>query len=250
MTYKIARNKNISFVLIFSLFIAFFTFPMPAEAGMLGSFLKAVKPYAKTIGKIGGAALGAAFCGAFMPPLGLIAGGIAGWIAGGILTGYSTGSLKNLATIGGVAAGAMAMASFGPIGYVAGGLIGGFLGRKAMGLLQKADNATTGGILLAPEAPKMPTGDQAAADMTPTAEIEIPTNSDFAEAPLEIIDDPDTVLLSDEQLKAIDQNYKTAYENYVKATRQGNASNIKEANEEYKAAFDAYKKAFGKEPAQ
>ena len=114
MTYKIARNKNISFVLIFSLFIAFFTFPMPAEAGMLGSFLKAVKPYAKTIGKIGGAALGAAFCGAFMPPLGLIAGGIAGWIAGGILTGYSTGSLKNLATIGGVAAGAMAMASFGP----------------------------------------------------------------------------------------------------------------------------------------
>ncbi|HMM59894.1 MAG TPA: hypothetical protein PKC25_07170 [Candidatus Rifleibacterium sp.] len=147
MFYRLAKNRQFNMLMIASFVFAILLVPMTAQAGILGSVLNAVRPFAKIAGNIAGAVAGASLGAAFMPPLGMLAGGVAGWIVGGIVTSYATGSLSNLAALGGAALGVMALASFGPVGYVAGALVGGLLGKIAMNLLYKADRTATGGIL-------------------------------------------------------------------------------------------------------
>ncbi len=249
MFYRLSRNKGLNLFLIFSILAAIFVVPATAEAGILGSVLNAVRPFAKFAGKIAGAVAGASLCAAFVPPLGMLAGGIAGWIVGGIVTGYGTGSLSNLAALGGAVAGAMALASFGPIGYVAGALAGGFLGKMAMNLLHKADCEATGGILFFnggnANSGSVVTGGPALAP-------EIPAAYDNVIAPAPVTENTSTPVLAptSEEIRKADARYKAAYDAYISATKGNNAENIKEAHKNYSAAYEEYKKLTGQEPAK
>lgn len=250
MFSRTSNNKMISMFLVFSLFVTFFAVPTPARAGMLGSLLSNLRPYTRVLGKIGGAVVGAAFCGASLPPLGLIAGAIVGWIAGGIITGYATSSLTHLATLAGAAGGAMALASFGPVGYVAGILGGAFLAKKAMGLLYEADGATTGGVVFS----RMPTGEGAAAPTAPSITNKTVTYSQAPAAPVTAIANKSTAVASKisltDKIREADKKYQKAYKDYVAATKLNVASKIEAANKAYRSAYEAYKKLTGKEPAK
>ena len=252
MFYRLARNKQFSILMIASFVFAILLVPMTAQAGILGSVLNAVRPFAKIAGNIAGAVAGASLGAAFMPPLGMLAGGVAGWIVAGIVTSYATGSLSNLAALGGAALGVMALASFGPVGYVAGALVGGLLGKIAMNLLYKADRTATGGILF------MNGGSSAgSASTVPGVALapEIPASYDSsAQAPApvttETVTGPVSISASSEEIAKADSDYRTAYQAYLNATREGNAQKISEANQAYQAAFENYKKLTGKEPAK
>ncbi|GAB4274043.1 MAG: hypothetical protein Kow0029_14140 [Candidatus Rifleibacteriota bacterium] len=252
MVYRLSRNRGFNLLLAFSMIFAIFIVPATAEAGILGSVLSAVRPFAKFAGKIAGAVAGAALCAGFVPPLGMLAGGVAGWIVGGIVTGYGTGSLYNLATLGGAAAGAMALASFGPIGYIGGALVGGFLGRTAMKLLKKADNEATGGILFFNN-----NGSNSSSSVVggaPALAPEIPAAYDgniIAPAPVteNTAHIADTTMNADE-IRSAEAKYQAAYEAYVNATKANNAKDISEAHNAYMAAYEEYKKLTGKEPAK
>ena len=250
MVYQASKKKMISMFLIFSLFITFFSFPTPARAGMLGSLLCKIRPFAHTLGKIGGAVVGASFCGAFLPPLGLLAGAIGGWIAGGIITNYATGSLTHLATLAGAACGAMALASFGPIGYVAGVLAGGYLARKVMGLVYRADQATTGGMIFSRMAPAR-AGSRASAPVMSTSSAPV-TYSKLPTAPVTAIVNNTKIATHSikDKIKAAAKKYKDAYKRYIAATKLNNASKISKANKLYGAAYREYKKLTGKEPSK
>ncbi len=249
MFYQLVRNRQFSLLMIASFVFSILLVPMTAQAGILGSVLNAVRPFAKVAGNIAGAVAGASLGAAFMPPLGMLAGGVAGWIVGGIVTGYGTGSLCNLATVGGAALGMVALASFGPIGYVAGALVGGMLGRTAMKLIDKADNTVTGGVLFM-------TGDsQPAATTAPGVALapEIPMSYDSsAPAPVtgEAVSNSGAVSISasSDEISKADSQYKAAYESYLSATREGNAQNINAAHKAYQSALDNYKKLTGKNP--
>lgn len=248
MFNKLAKNRNFNVLLIASFVFAILLVPMTAQAGILGSVLNAVRPFAKIAGNIAGAVAGASLGAAFMPPLGMLAGGVAGWIVGGIVTSYATGSLSNMAVLGGAALGVMALASFGPVGYVAGALVGGLLGKIAMNLLYKADRTATGGILFM-------TGDSqpAAANVQGVALApEIPTSYDnAAQAPTissEPVNNAVSISASPADIARADGDYRAAYQTYLSATREGNAQKINEAHKAYQAAFENYKKLTGKEP--
>ncbi|MEW6709521.1 MAG: hypothetical protein AB1403_06815 [Candidatus Riflebacteria bacterium] len=253
MFYRLSRNKGLNLFLILSILAAIFVVPTTAEAGILGSVLNAVRPFAKFAGKIAGAVAGASLCAAFVPPLGMLAGGIAGWIVGGIVTGYGTGSLSNLATLGGAVAGAMALASFGPIGYVAGALAGGFLGKMAMNLLHKADREATGGILFFNG--KSNSGSSNSGSVItggPALAPEIPAAYDNVIAPAPVTENTSTPASAptSEEIKQADAKYKAAYDAYISATKGNNAESIKEAHKNYSAAYEEYKKLTGQEPAK
>jgi hypothetical protein len=248
MVYQLVKNRQFNLFLLASFIFAILIVPATAEAGILGKILNATRPYAKVIGKIAGAVAGASLCAGFVPPLGMIAGGIAGWIVGGIVTSYATGSLSNLAALGGAAAGVMALSSFGPVGYVAGALIGGFLGKTAMSLLHKADREATGGILFM-------TGDSAPATTSGVAlSPEVPLSLDnSAPVPMPVTSSvnsaaPVTIAPSSDEVRAADATYRNAYQAYISATREGNSQNIKTTHQAYLKALDDYKKLTGKDP--
>lgn len=248
MIFQLKRNRQFNLLLIALFMFTILITPMTAHAGILGSVLNAVRPFAKIAGNIAGAVAGASLGAAFMPPLGMLAGGVAGWIVGGIVTSYATGSLSNLAALGGATLGVMAMASFGPVGYVAGALMGGLLGKIAMNLLYKADCKATGGILFM-------TGDsQPAASNNSVQGValspEIPMAYDkAAQAPVtsETVSTATAAPTTAEISKA-DSEYRTAYQAYITATREGGSQAVSEANKTYQAAFDKYKKLTGKDP--
>ena len=240
-TLTIARNRPVHLLLILSMLASFFVLPQPAKAGILGSFLSAIRPLAKIAGKVGGAIVGASLCSAFVPPLGLIAGGIAGWIAGGIITSYGTASLANLATLGGAAVGAMALGP-GAVGLVGGALLGGFLGRTAMKLLQKGDRLATGGILLKTGSSS---GGAALAPSGVAAGADAPTVSARPEV---AVSEGTPVGVTSEQVQALENDYRAAYQDYISATQGGDAANIKKAHESYLKAYNEYKLVIGKDP--
>lgn len=249
MIYKLAKNRQFNLLLIASFVFAILLVPMTAQAGILGSVLNAVRPFAKIAGNIAGAVAGASLGAAFMPPLGMLAGGVAGWIVGGIVTSYATGSLSNLAALGGAAVGVMALASFGPVGYVGGALIGGLLGKIAMNLLYKADRSATGGILF------MKGGNSSAATNSTVPGValapEIPQSFDSsAQAPAAATTVTGAVSIAPttEEINKADTTYRNAYQNYLSATREGNSQKISEANAAYQAAFENYRKLTGKDP--
>ncbi len=247
MVYKLVKNRQFNLLLVASFVFSILIIPATVEAGILGSVLGAVRPYAKFLGKIAGAVAGASLCAAFVPPLGMIAGGIAGWIVGGIVTSYGTGSLTNLAALGGAAAGAMALASFGPVGYVAGALVGGFLGKIAMGLLHKADREATGGMLFMTggSSPATNTGvalsPEVPVSLDNTAPVPMPVTSSVADAPV-------TIAPTSGEVKAADTAYRNAYQTYINATRNGSSQNISETHKAYLKALEDYKKLTGKDP--
>lgn len=246
MIYRLVKNRQFNLLLVASFIFAILIIPATAEAGILGSILNTVRPYAKFAGKIAGAVAGASLCAAFVPPLGLLAGGIAGWIVGGIVTSYATGSLSNLASLGGAALGVMALSSFGPVGYVAGALMGGFLGKIAMSLLYKADREATGGILFL-------TGDKASKPANTGVALapEVPMSLDSAApSPVtsSVADAPVTIAPTSAEISRADTAYRNAYQAYISATREGNSQNISATHKAYLQALEEYKKLTGKEP--
>lgn len=252
MINRLTRSKGLNMFLILSILAAIFVVPSTAEAGILGSVLSAVRPFAKVAGHIAGAVAGASLCSAFVPPIGMLAGGIAGWIVGGIVTSYATGSLTNLAALGGAAAGAMALASFGPIGYVAGALVGGFLGRTAMNLLHKADREATGGILFFNSGNKSSSNSGNIVTGGPALAPELPASYDNVIAPAPVTEGTTTPAFAPttEEIRQADAKYQAAYDAYISATKAGNSANIAETHKNYMAAYEEYKHLTGKEPGK
>lgn len=247
MIYTNKLHGKISIILLFSFLFSVFAAPSMVQAGILGSILGAIRPYAGTLGKLGGAVAGAVMGASFMPPLGILAGGIAGYVVGGILSTYATGSLTKLATLGGAALGVMAGASMGPVGYVLGAIGGGLLGKIAMGLLYKLDKEATGGFVFSPAVNSMGEPILVGSNAIPEAS-----------APMEAQPQKDTVIMADKQemlmggydndIIAVEEAYREAYKNYIVAVRAGSTENIKEAHEKYKEAYNQYKKVTGKSP--
>lgn len=245
MIYQLSRSRKFNLLLIASFVFAILIIPGTAHAGILGKVLNTVRPFAKFAGKIAGAVAGASLGAAFMPPLGMLAGGIAGWIVGGIVTSYATGSLSNLAALGGATLGVMALSSFGPVGYVAGALMGGFLGKMAMSLLYKADREATGGILFMTDKPATSAGSSPGVALAP----EIPMaydNSAVVPVTENTAGDNVNIAPTSEEISKADKEYRSAYQLYINATREG--KNVSEAHKAYLQAFDNYKKLTGKDP--
>ncbi|HNV70862.1 MAG TPA: hypothetical protein PKO06_14265 [Candidatus Ozemobacteraceae bacterium] len=233
----ISRNRPIHLLLIFSMMASFLVLPAPsAKAGMLGSLLSTLRPYLGIAGKIGGAVIGASMCSAFCPPLGMIAGGIAGWIAGGIITGTATASLGNLAAVGCGVVGAMALGP-GAIGMIGGFLLGAFLGKTAVGLLQKADRSITGGILLSPA------GVSNSNAFSNSGSVSISANSGSTAAAagssLTPVNANQTTSVT-EQLKAAQERYQKAYTDYTTATQVGDTQGAAELHKTYLSAYQEY----------
>lgn len=249
MNYTIRISKKISYFLVLSMILSVFAAPITAEAGILGKILSAVKPYAGTLGNLGGAVAGAVMGASFLPPVGILAGGIAGYVVGGILANYAAGGLSNIATLGGAALGVMAGASFGPIGYVVGALGGGLLGKIAMSLLYKLDKKTTGGILLSPAVDSSGEPILVGSTSQTSAVGDIP-----AAAPISDVSGADELKVTEElnasanDISQADAEYQEAYRGYIVAVRTGSTETIKEAHEKYKNAFNRYKKLTGKDP--
>lgn len=244
MIYRLSRSRQFNLFLLTSFIFTILIIPGTAHAGILGKVLNTVRPFAKFAGKVAGAVAGAGLCAAFMPPLGMLAGGIAGWIVGGIVTSYATGSLSNLAALGGATLGVMAMSSMGPVGYVAGALIGGFLGKVAMSLLYKADREATGGILFM-NSPAATGGSAPGVALSP----EIPMAYDSAvAAPVteNIVTDKVNIAPTSEEIRQADQAYKTAYQLYLNASREGKMT--EEIKKTYSEAFEKYKAITGSDP--
>ncbi len=125
------------------------------------------------------------------------------------------------------------------------------LGRIAMGLLDKADNTVTGGVLF------NNSGSQTSSTSSTTGVAlspEIPVSYDSsAQAPVESVGATTgqvSISASAEDISKADSDYKAAYQNYLSATREGNAEKINAANKAYQEAFNNYKKLTGKEPQQ
>ena len=245
---KSVARKPVSVLLVLSIVTSFFILPaVPARAGILGSFLNAVRPLAGIAGKVGGAVIGASMGAAFVPPLGMIAGGVLGWIAGGIITGYGTGSLANLATIGGGVVGAMALGP-GAVGMVGGFLLGGFLGRMAMNLLQRADGSLTGGILFK----KAGTASTSGTSLTSKIKSFFGGNGSSVSSPA-FTNTPSTgvsgggapgVTVSGDrstQIQASEAKYKAAYDQYLQATQKGDSGTAVDAHKVYLNAYQEFK---------
>ena len=228
---RLARRTSIHSVLILSVLMSFFLYPAPAQAGILSKVLSTLRPALSIAGRIGGAVVGASMASAIVPPLGLIAGGIAGWIAGGVLTDMANSSLPNLAFVGTGIVGAMALGP-GALGIVGGFLIGGILGKIAMGLIMKADRQVTGGVLLSPAEPVtiVNTGTDASNTTVTT------TQSSGNDVPASY-----SPVSTSENLQQAETKYQQAYQNYVELTRKNvSAEVIKTAQEMYKRAYEEF----------
>jgi len=243
---KSVARKPVSVLLVLSIVTSFFILPaVPARAGVLGSFLNGVRPLAGLAGRVGGAVIGMSIGAAFVPPLGMIAGGVLGWIAGGIITGYGTGSLANLATIGGGVVGAMALGP-GAVGMVGGFLLGGFLGRMAMNHLQRAD-ALTGGILFK----KAGTASTSGTSLTSKIKSFFGGNGSSVSSPA-FTNTPSTgvsgggapgVTVSGDrstQIQASEAKYKAAYDQYLQATQKGDSGTAVDAHKVYLNAYQEF----------
>ena len=237
MIHKLSRNRSIALVLVFSFMFSLLT-PMTARAGVLGSVLNFVKPYADVLGKIGGAVAGASIGSAFCPPLGTIGGAILGYVVGGVIGNYAAGGLSNVATLAGAAVGYTALASSGPVGMIAGVFIGGLLGKVAYKLLKKLDNSVTGGVVFAPSAVQEADGTANSVTVS-NNDVEltdaIPVSNDNAKTP--------AITSADVNVQEATQKYQEAYQKYVTAARDGaNSEDINKAYKEYKEAYENYKK--------
>ena len=244
---KSVARKPVSVLLVLSIVTSFFILPaVPARAGILGSFLNVVLPSASLAGRVGGWVIGASIGAAFFPPLGMIAGGVLGWIAGGIITGYGTGSLANLATIGGGVVGAMVLGP-GAVGMVGGFLLGGFLGRMAMNLLQRADGSLTGGILFK----KAGTASTSGTSLTSKIKSSFGGNGSSVSSPA-FTNTPSTgvsgggapgVTVSGDrstQIQASEAKYKAAYDQYLQATQKGDSGTAVDAHKVYLNAYQEF----------
>lgn len=250
---KPVLNTFLVCLLTFSMLAA----PMAAEAGILSSILRAVRPMAGIAGNIAGAVAGVTLGSAFVPPLGMLIGGVAGWIVGGIIANHGSASLANLATIGGAVVGGMALASMGPIGYVIGGLAGGWLGRTAMNLLQGADRRHTGGVLFMTgegTSVSAPTGISSSGPVTFSGgEIPATFNQAPAQAPAPVTDQTVQIQVQDftpstEEIREADAEYRAAYQEYLRVSREGNAEKIRSAYSRYNEAIETYRNLTGDEP--
>jgi hypothetical protein len=57
-----------------------------------------------------------------------------------------------------------------------------------------------------------------------------------------------SISASADEISNADKEYKAAYQNYLSATREGNAQNINAAHKAYQSALENYKKVTGKDP--
>ncbi len=237
MIHKLSRNRSIAYILLVSFVFAMFT-PMTARAGVLGSVLNFVKPYAKILGNIGGAVAGASLGSTFCPPLGTIAGGIVGYVVGGVLANYAAGGLSNVATLAGAAVGYAALASSGPVGMVAGVFVGGLLGKVAYKLIKKLDNSITGGVVFAPSDVKEANDSVSIGNDKVELSDSIPVaNNNKKEVKGEV-----ALSSSEMSIAEATANYEEAYQKYVTATRDGgNSEEINKAYQEYQKAYKIYK---------
>lgn len=236
-----AWHKQINVLLVLSIIASFFILPAttPAKAGILSTIYCKLGPVLKIAGRIGGAVAGASLAAGFVPPLGMIAGAIGGWIIGGVITDYATGSLTNLAMLGGGVAGAMALGP-GVVGTVGGFLLGALVGRIGMGVLRSADKKITGGLLLQ----KGSAG--AGQSLAPSG---VTVTSGVTGAVTVNAQTPTTTAVSaDQQAKEVQAKYQTAYQNYINATQGGDAKNINAAHKAYQEAYREYQTVIGTTP--
>ncbi len=228
------KKRSISSLLILSIVCSFFILPtIPAKAGITSSILCSLRPFLKIGGRVAGAIAGASLCGAFFPPLGMIAGGIAGWVVGGIITDYATSSLGNLVTLAGCAAGALALGSFGPIGWIGGALLGGFVGKMLYNVVKGADNWATGGLLFWKKGSSVAnststSGNALSVSSTPSTSA---TGGSIG------------VSCNQTEIQSAETKYRAAYQNYISATQTG--KDVKAAKDAYQAAYENYKSLAG-----
>lgn len=241
MINKLVKSRRLNIYILFSFLFAVLFVPVTAEAGILGNVLSAIRPYAKITGQIGGALAGAVLCSAFCPPLGSLAGAVVGWMVGGILANYATCSLTSMMTVAGAAVGMISMATFGPIGYIGGALLGGLIGRVAMGLLYRGDGAATGGILFSSGAP-VSLGANALAPEVSANRMSIPPSA------VSVSGNVAKSSLSTADMTKADAAYRSAYEAYVSATREGDSAKINITHKDYLKALENYRKIVGTEP--
>lgn len=244
MVLKITKRRDLSMLLVLVLMVSMLVVPAVAEAGIISSALSSLRPFLQVGGKVAGAVVGGTLCSGFVPPLGMIAGGLAGWMIGGIISNYGTSSIGNLATLAGAAAGAMALSSLGPIGYVAGAIGGGWIGKWAMGLLKSTD---PGGILFSQQ-PSMTVAGSSGPTVYSGSVPALSAASPMAAGPSVI--PQASYIPTSEEIRQADQEYQAAYQLYLKASRSGDASEIKAANEQYQQALENYRAMIGSDPVQ
>ncbi len=240
LTMKMQRT-SISLMLVASLLFGLVVVPATTvNAGILSNFMSSTRPLLVLAGKVGGAIAGASLCGAFCPPLGMLAGGVLGWIAGGIITGYATGSLANLATVGGAAAGAMALGP-GIMGVVGGALLGGALGRMAMNLLYKVDSKMTGGVLFAKTSAIVSkwTGSANRGTFSNNATM-APMPSGSSSMAGIAMDRGGSTTSFNSLLTAAQQKYQAAYNSYTVAAQKGDQQQTAASLKAYQEAYQEY----------
>ncbi len=237
-TIALGRNKSIHLLLVLSLICSFFVMPMPAKAGILSSVWTALKPVTHIAGRVGGAIMGATMASAIVPPLGTLAGGIVGWLVGGVITDYATASLTNLAVVGAGAAGALALGP-GALGVVGGFLLGGVLGKIAIGLLYKADKYVTGGVLFNKAQatsvggnyqPPAPVADQAA----PAIPVSPSSVRNVFNSTTDKVND---------KLETVSDTVKDKLETANEKVKKAKDNLVREAQEKYEKASKAYREA-------
>jgi len=244
---KSVARKPVSVLLVLSIVTSFFILPaVPARAGILGSFLNAVRPLAGIASKVGGAVVGAAIGAAFVPPLGMIAGGVLGWIGGGIIADHDhdTGSLANVAAICGGAVGVIAL---GPVGVGVGCLLGELLGGMVTNLLRRANGSLAGGIPFK----KAGTASTSGTSLTSKIKSFFGGNGSSVSSPA-FTNTPSTgvsgggapgVTVSGDrstQIQASEAKYKAAYDQYLQATQKGDSGTAADAHKVYLNAYQEF----------
>ena len=235
MLHKFSHSVGLVYVLLISFVFSIFA-PMSAEAGVLGSVVNFLSPYSRILGQIGGAIAGASMGSAFCPPLGTIGGAIIGYVVGGSIGSYAGGGLSNIATLAGAVAGYTACASMGPIGMVAGVFLGGIAGKIAYKLLKKLDNATTGGIVFAPEVKEEGSTAVSVGNDDVVLSNDIPVSNEDANKAM------GAVAKADENIEDATKAYQEAYQKYITAARDGaNGEELNKAYVEYTEAYNRYR---------
>ncbi|MBF0498519.1 MAG: hypothetical protein HQM09_00165 [Candidatus Riflebacteria bacterium] len=235
----IRQRRSMNMILVLSIITSFFILPAsPVRAGLLSNVWSSMRPLLSIAGRIGGAVAGASLAAGFCPPVGMIAGAIGGWIVGGMITDFASGSLTNLATLAGAAAGAMAL---GPsvLGMAGGFLLGGFLGKTAFGLIRSLDCKLTGGRLFDRGAKSSGTALTPSAASSVTTTNVMPVTSNQSKTP---------VVSADQAIRDAQAKYQQAYQAYISATQGGDAANISSANSAYLKAYAEYKVIVGCNP--
>jgi hypothetical protein len=118
-----------------------------------------------------------------------------------------------------------------------------------MKLLHTADREATGGILFLNNNNNN-SGSSTVVGGAPALAPEIPRAHDQVIAPAPISEGTGqaTTITTQDEIREAEARYRNAYNDYIAATRNNKASEIKKAHEKYIAAFEAYKKLTGEEP--